>query len=51
VLSHFVERWVAPRLERSPWLLPAQTATWAVLGILMFVFYRMSASDFIYFTF
>jgi hypothetical protein len=51
VLSHYVERVVLPRLQATPWLLPAQTATWAVFGMMMFVFYRVSTYDFIYFQF
>jgi len=51
ILSHFVERWALPRVRDSAWFLPIQTATWAVLGMGMFIFFRVSASDFIYFQF
>ncbi|MEZ4318284.1 MAG: MBOAT family O-acyltransferase [Myxococcota bacterium] len=42
---------VQPRLEKTVWLLPAQTTGWALAGIAIFVFYRVSAYDFIYFQF
>jgi alginate O-acetyltransferase complex protein AlgI len=51
VLSHYVEKMLLPRLEGTPWLLPAQTASWAAFGMMMFVFYRVSTYDFIYFQF
>ncbi|MEQ1569172.1 MAG: MBOAT family O-acyltransferase [Myxococcota bacterium] len=51
ILSHFVVKYLLPRIERSEWRLPLQTGSWAVFGMAMFVFYRMSASDFIYFQF
>ena len=46
-----VERFVVPRLERSPWFLPVQTTAWAAFALAMFVFVRMSLNDFIYFQF
>jgi len=51
VISHFVERYFLPRVRESVWFFPIQTATWAVLGMCMFIFFRVSASDFIYFQF
>jgi alginate O-acetyltransferase complex protein AlgI len=42
---------VHPRLSRTPWILPTQTTLWALAGLCMFVFYRVSAYDFIYFQF
>jgi D-alanyl-lipoteichoic acid acyltransferase DltB (MBOAT superfamily) len=51
IVSHFVEKYLLPRVRGSRWMLPVQTASWAVFGVAMFVFYRMSASDFIYFQF
>lgn len=51
MLAWLAERAVIPRLQESVWLLPARTTTWAVLGCMMFVFYRVSAYDFVYFQF
>lgn len=51
VLSHVVERYLVPRLEHSPWWTPIQTGTWSLLAAGMFVFYRVSTYDFIYFQF
>jgi hypothetical protein len=51
ILSHFVVRYLSPRIRESTWLLPVQTGSWAVFGMAIFVFYRVSAYDFIYFQF
>ena len=51
VISHFVERYVMPRTQTSVWWIPVQTSAWAVFGVAMFVFYRVSSYDFIYFQF
>lgn len=51
VLSHYVERFVLPRLRRSDLWLPTQSTAWAVFAMAMFVFYRVSSYDFIYFQF
>ncbi len=51
VISHGVERWLLPRVRNQLWYLPLQTSTWALLGMGMFVFYRVSTYDFIYFQF
>ena len=51
VMSHFVERYWLPRLKTSVWYLPMQTSSWAAFGMAMFVFYRLSSYDFIYFQF
>lgn len=51
VLEHYARRYVLPRLSKSEWYLPAQTAAWAVYAVLMFVFYRSASNDFIYFQF
>ena len=51
VFAHVVERWVLPRIEGSRWFLPIQTTAWSVLAVCMFVFYRISTYDFIYFQF
>ena len=49
--SDFVVRYFAPRIRESSWLLPIQTGSRAVFGMAIFVFYRVSAHDFIYFQF
>ncbi|MBX2798591.1 MAG: MBOAT family protein [Myxococcales bacterium] len=41
---------VAPRVP-EPWLLPAQTTSWALLVAAMFLFYRTTLQDFVYFQF
>ncbi|MEN0062111.1 MAG: MBOAT family O-acyltransferase [Myxococcota bacterium] len=42
---------LVPRIEASPWLLPIQTTTWAALIAAMFLFYRTTLQDFVYFQF
>jgi alginate O-acetyltransferase complex protein AlgI len=52
ILSHFVMRYVVPRAQGNLWLtLPVQTGSWAVFAMMIFVFYRVSTQDFIYFQF
>ncbi len=51
VLALVLERVVLPRLEGTPWLLPAQTTVWAVLLVIVMAFVRDGAADFIYFQF
>ena len=51
IVSHYVERWLLPRLRDRWYWLPTQTTSWAVFGVAMFVFYRVSSYDFIYFQF
>jgi uncharacterized membrane protein YidH (DUF202 family) len=51
LVAHAALRWVVPRIERSEWYLPIQTASWAIYAAGMFVFVRMSSADFIYFQF
>ena len=46
-----IETWVTPRMQNSPWNLTAQTTTWAVLTLVIFVFTRSTVNDFIYFQF
>jgi D-alanyl-lipoteichoic acid acyltransferase DltB (MBOAT superfamily) len=50
-VAHVVERWVLPKIEGSRWMLPLQTTTWSLYAVGMFVFYRVSTYDFIYFQF
>ncbi|MEO0606180.1 MAG: MBOAT family O-acyltransferase, partial [Myxococcota bacterium] len=42
---------VVPRISASPWFLPLQTTTWAGLVAAMFLFYRTTLQDFVYFQF
>lgn len=51
VVSHVVERHVLPTLRTQPIWIPIQSTSWAVFGLGMFVFYRVSSYDFIYFQF
>ena len=50
-VAHVVERWVLPKIDGSRWMLPIQTTAWSVYAVGMFVFYRVSTYDFIYFQF
>ena len=51
IAAHYLERYLVPRIEHTRWWLPIQTGTWAVLAVVMFVFWRTSAYDFVYFQF
>ncbi len=51
VFALIIERVLLPRLEGSPWLLPARTTAWAVLLLATLSFVRDGAADFIYFQF
>jgi len=51
LLSTLYLRFIHDRLRASYWLLPIQTTGWALAAMAMFVFYRVSAYDFIYFQF
>jgi D-alanyl-lipoteichoic acid acyltransferase DltB (MBOAT superfamily) len=51
VIEHWSRRTIIPWLEDSDWKLPAETTMWGVMVVLMFVFHRVSAYDFIYFQF
>ena len=51
VVALLLERWVRPRVEGSPWYLPAQTAWWAVAAVAVLSFMRSANNDFIYFAF
>ncbi|NCG18165.1 MAG: MBOAT family protein [Rhodobacterales bacterium] len=51
IFSYLVERYLLPRVTDTDWMLPLQTSSWAVLASFMFVFYRISSGDFIYFQF
>lgn len=45
------EERVAPKLKASPWGLPVRTTAWAMAVVLLVVFHRSTASDFVYFQF
>ena len=51
VVAHIARRVVTEDMQRSVWFLPAQSVMWSCFAVLMFVFYRISAYDFIYFQF
>ncbi len=51
VIEHYARRLVIPRLEPTVWYLPVQSTLWSVFAVFMFVFYRVTALDFIYFQF
>jgi D-alanyl-lipoteichoic acid acyltransferase DltB (MBOAT superfamily) len=44
-------KWLGPKLEQTPWALPAQTVGWAVATGAIYVFHRDVGNDFIYFQF
>ena len=47
-----VDKWgLKDRLAKTPWMLPVQTSLWAFYAVCMFVFYRLTDRDFIYFAF
>lgn len=45
------DRRVRAHVEGTPWHLPLQTTGWALCAVAMFVFYRLTAQDFVYFQF
>jgi D-alanyl-lipoteichoic acid acyltransferase DltB (MBOAT superfamily) len=51
ILGNLVERRWLPAIRASGWYLPLETTSLAAFGLMMFLFVRMSAADFIYFTF
>lgn len=51
LLGYLFDTRVRPHLEGSVWHLPLQTTAWAGYAVAMFLFYRMTAQDFIYFQF
>ncbi len=51
VLAAIIERHVVPKIEASPWFLPAQTTTWSLYAVGILLFVRSTAQDFIYFQF
>ena len=51
VLSHFVEHHWWDKLTRSVFWWPLQTTAWSAYALAMFLFYRVTTYDFIYFQF
>ena len=51
VLSHFVEHYWWDKLKRSVFWWPLQTTAWSAYALAMFLFYRVTTYDFIYFQF
>jgi D-alanyl-lipoteichoic acid acyltransferase DltB (MBOAT superfamily) len=51
IVSHYVEHYAWPYLEKSRWWLPIQTSAWGCYATMMFLFYRVTQYDFIYFQF
>ncbi len=45
------DRVAAPRLARSEWAFPLRTSMWAVYALAMWICYRVTAQDFVYFQF
>ena len=50
-LAMVLEKHVLPKIRHKQWFLPLQTTVWGVEAAAIFLFYRGSASDFIYFQF
>lgn len=50
-LGTAVEDHILPRIRHSAWYFPAQTVTWSVMALLIFVCHRNTDYDFIYFQF
>ncbi len=51
VIEHYAKRLVIPRIEGTVWMMPAKAWLWSLLGLLIFLFYRVNPTDFIYFQF
>jgi alginate O-acetyltransferase complex protein AlgI len=52
VLAEFVgRRWILPRLEGKPWALLVESVVWSLMAMAIVLFYRTSATDFVYFQF
>jgi D-alanyl-lipoteichoic acid acyltransferase DltB (MBOAT superfamily) len=49
--SFWVEDHVLPKLKKSQWYIPIQTTFWSLEILIIFIFYRDSTEDFIYFQF
>ncbi len=51
MFSWLVEQHIIPRLRTTIWWWPAQTTAWTAMMVAMFLFYRSSGLDFVYFQF
>ena len=51
LLGWVYDKVVKPRVEQSPWEWPLQTTGWTAMAVAMFLFYRVTAQDFVYFQF
>ena len=51
LLGYLFDVYLKPRVEDSTWYLPIQTTAWAFYAVMMAVFYRGIAQDFVYFQF
>jgi D-alanyl-lipoteichoic acid acyltransferase DltB (MBOAT superfamily) len=51
IASFFVERYAIPKLRPTVWWLPAQTTGWVAMVLVIALFFRSSAMDFVYFQF
>ncbi len=51
VIAVPIEDHVLERLKRSAWYFPLQTTTWSLWAAMIFIFYRETSYDFIYFQF
>jgi D-alanyl-lipoteichoic acid acyltransferase DltB (MBOAT superfamily) len=51
LLGWAFDKSVRPQLEGTVWYWPLQTTGWAVMAACMFLFYRVTAQDFVYFQF
>ena len=51
ILGYLWDRYLAPRIAHSPWVFPMRTSMWAVYALAMWVCYRVTAQDFVYFQF
>jgi D-alanyl-lipoteichoic acid acyltransferase DltB (MBOAT superfamily) len=51
LLGYLFDVYVKPRVEQTVWHLPMQTTAWAFYGVMMALFYRVTAQDFVYFQF
>ena len=51
LMGYGFDVWIKPRIKASPWYLPMQTTAWAGYGVCMWLFFRVTASDFVYFQF
>jgi len=51
LLGYLFDVQIKPRVEGTVWHLPLQTTAWAAYAVAMFLFYRVTATDFVYFQF